>query len=92
MNEWGVVTVVIALVGLIVTVAKPVITLTKSITTLTVVVKALESDVEEQRKQAIDSHSKLWAHNTEQDNTLTDHERRIGILESHKEGNRHDEL
>lgn len=81
MTEWGVVGVIIALVGLFATMVKPIITLTKTITRLTVVVERLENGQREQKDSAHTAHQKLWEHNDKQDQRLDDHELRIGILE-----------
>lgn len=86
--EWTTVTVIIALVGLIVTVTTPLIRLNSNITRLNVVLDSIKAELEEQKKalsaQKVDSresHRRLWAHNDEQDNTLNDHEARIRVLE-----------
>lgn len=81
MTEWGVVGVLIALVGLIATIVKPLINLTRSITELTVVVRELKKDMADQKTSAHETHRRLWEHETEQDKRLADHETRIGILE-----------
>ena len=52
MTEWGVVGVIIAVVGLFFTVGKPVITLNTSITKLTVTVDRLQKDYDDLKKQA----------------------------------------
>lgn len=79
--EWTVVTVLIALVGLGAAIIKPVVSLTRSITSLTVVVERVERELVEQEKHSTESHRRLWAHNTEQDEQLADHEMRIDRLE-----------
>ena len=81
MTEWGVVGVIVALAGLVVTLVRPMISLTKSITQLTTVVDRLKNDVEDTVDKNHESHRRIWAHNDEQDKTLTDHEKRIGFLE-----------
>lgn len=81
MTEWGVFGVITALIAFVVAVVKPIINLTQSITKLTVVVDKLSTDVDTQREQSIVSHEKLWAHNDEQDEKISDHERRIYALE-----------
>ena len=86
MTEWGVVGVIIALVGLGASVIKPVVSLTKAITQLTVVVEGLKADMDNQRQYSRESHKELWDHNTAQDKELEDHERRIGVLEAKHEG------
>ena len=82
--EWIVVTVILALAGLVATVVKPVVSLTQSITKLTVVVERLEGELEEQARHSHESHKRLWDHSEDQDRQLQDHEQRIGMLE-HKQ-------
>lgn len=86
--EWTTVTVIIALVGLIVTVTTPLIKLNSNITRLTVILDGNKAELEEQKKalsaqkaESRESHRRLWAHNDEQDNILNDHETRIRVLE-----------
>ena len=81
MNEWAVFGVLIAVAGFLAVVVPPIVNLTKSITRLTVVVDRLSTDLENQKKQSIESHDKLWAHNDEQDGRINDHETRIRLLE-----------
>lgn len=88
MNEWTVVTVIIALVGLFLTVGKPIISLNKNITKLDMSVERTnarldknERAIEKQKEDAHDSHQKLWDHNTLQDKQLAEHETRIAVLE-----------
>lgn len=86
--EWTTVTVIIAIVGLIATVTTPLIKLNSNITRLTVILDNIKAELEEQKKalsaqqaDSRESHRRLWAHNDEQDNTLSDHETRIRVLE-----------
>lgn len=88
MNEWTVVTVIIALVGLFLTVGKPIINLNNTMTKLNVNVEhnsnelaELKNDFKTQRESAHESHQRLWEHNSKQDEKLQDHETRLGILE-----------
>lgn len=81
MTEWAVFGVLVAVAGFLGVVVPPIVNLTKSITRLTVVVDKLSSDLEEQKKQSIESHDKLWKHNNEQDDRINDHETRIRLLE-----------
>lgn len=92
MTEWEVVGVLVVLAGLLVTVGSPLIKLNTSITKLTESNRHLDDnivrlvdDLAEQKKSAHESHRRLWEHNVEQDNTLSDHETRITILEKNKE-------
>ena len=81
MTEWGVVGVIIALVGFIATIIKPMINLTQSITKLTVLVEKLCKDMDEEVAHRRESHQRIWEHNEKQDEMLSDHESRIHILE-----------
>lgn len=70
MMEWTVVTVIIALVGLFMTVGKPIITLNGSITHLQDAIDELREDI------------KVLTNRTDnQEERLQDHETRISILE-----------
>ena len=82
MNEWGVVVVLITLIGAAATIIKPIIALTKSITTLTTEVNGLREDMREQKENVHASFVKVWDHNKEQDDTLSDHEARLQVLEN----------
>lgn len=68
--EWTVVTVIIALVGLFMTVGKPVITLNSSITHLQDAIDELREDIRV-----------LTGRTDSQEEKLQDHETRISILE-----------
>lgn len=68
--EWTVVTVIIALVGLFMTVGKPVITLNSSITHLQDAIDELREDIKV-----------LTGRTDNQEEKLQDHEKRISILE-----------
>lgn len=68
--EWTVVTVIIALVGLFMTVGKPIITLNSSITRLQDAILELREDIKV-----------LTGRTDSQEERLQDHETRISILE-----------
>lgn len=68
--EWTVVTVIIALVGLFMTVGKPIITLNGSITHLQDAIDELREDIKV-----------LTGRTDNQEERLQDHETRISILE-----------
>jgi uncharacterized membrane protein (DUF106 family) len=70
MMEWTVVTVIIALVGLFMTVGKPIITLNGSITHLQDAIDELREDIKV-----------LTGRTDNQEERLQDHETRISILE-----------
>ena len=65
--EWEIVTVIIALVGLLTTVTKPILNLTKTITKLNHTCQNLEERMERFENHNHDSHVKIWAHNDKQD-------------------------
>jgi len=81
MTEWAVFGVIVAVAGFLAVVVPPVVSLTKSITRLTVVVDRLSGDLEDQKTRSIESHKKLWDHNSEQDERINDHETRLQLLE-----------
>lgn len=81
MNEWGVVGVIIALIGLLASVMGPVVYITKTLAKLTTITERMQSDQNIDRDQNLQSHQKLWAHNDDQDAKINDHEIRIQILE-----------
>lgn len=86
--EWTVVTALVVIIGLFATVGKPIINLNSNIVKLNVSLESLnkradkqEHDLDEQKKEAHESHTRLWDHNDIQDKQLADHERRIDLLE-----------
>ena len=85
MTEWGVVGVIIAVVGLFFTVGKPVINLNTSITKLTVTVDRLQKDYDDLKKRAHAEASALAVKNSDSHrrihDKLDDHEQRITDLE-----------
>lgn len=88
MNEWTVVSVIIALVGLFITIGKPIINLNSNIVLLTASVQQNNKELEDQKKElekqrdnAHNSHRRLWDKNEEQDKIINDHETRIKVLE-----------
>lgn len=88
MNEWTVITVIIALVGLGVTIGGPLLKLNTSITTLTVALGNLReevnkntADIADNKKESHESHKRLWDHEGKQDEQIANHEGRISVLE-----------
>lgn len=84
MTEWGVVGVIIALVGLFFTVAKPVIKLSNTISKLDDTCERLDAQFRTFEINNRDSHRRIWEHNDGQDDIINDHEKRITILEGDK--------
>lgn len=81
MTEWGVVGALAVLVPLAASIIAPIIKLTKTITKLTVVMDGLRATVEANRIENKASHERIWDHNKEQDDAISNHETRISILE-----------
>lgn len=81
MEEWTVVTVIIALVGLFAAVGAPVIRQTKAMTKLDTTMETLSDKLANLESKNTDAHARIWKHNEEQDKTLQDHEIRIVKLE-----------
>lgn len=81
MNEWGVFLVIVALVGFVASIYKPIVTLNNNITELTVTMKNLGEDLRKLEASNHDGHKRLWDKSAEQDETLSNHETRITLLE-----------
>lgn len=81
MTEWGVVGVIVALVGLFFTVGKPIIKLTNTISKLDSTCERLDTQFSAFEANNKNSHRRIWEHNEEQDNRINDHEKRITLLE-----------
>lgn len=80
-TEWGVVGVLTALVGLIITVLMPVVRLNTSITRLNVKMDEITDDLKTLIARNADGHRRLWEQNARQDAQLNNHEGRIKRLE-----------
>lgn len=81
MTEWGVVGVIISLVGLFLTVGKPIIKLTSTISKLDDTCERLDEQFRDFEINNKDGHRRIWKHNEEQDDKINDHEKRITLLE-----------
>ena len=79
--EWQVVTVIIALVGLVTAIAAPLIRLNNNITKLTVMLDQALERLTKQEENSHISHKRIWDKNEEQDKMLNDHEKRISFIE-----------
>lgn len=86
MTEWTVVTVIVVLVGLVAAIVKPLINLNTIITRLSVIVGEVEKNLSGLTEKNSDAHGKLWGKLEEQDDTLSNHETRIQIIEKQKAG------
>ncbi len=78
---WEIVAGIIALFGFLVSVITPLTKLTKIMTELTVSVEGLKEAVSQMGEKNTESHRRIWEHNTEQDETLDNHEKRITKIE-----------
>lgn len=81
MTEWGVVGVIIALVGFVVALGTPIIKLVSTLTKLTTIVDTLQGGVVSLTDKNTEAHGRLWAKNEEQDKTISNHEGRISKVE-----------
>lgn len=81
MDEWVIFKDVVVIVGLIITVTTPLLKLNTSITELKTLLESVVKKVEMLDSNNTESHRRLWAHNTEQDKTLQDHEQRLHDLD-----------
>ena len=82
MSEWGVVGVLVALVGLISAVTAPLIKLNSSIVALTNQVENILDGLGEFKKRYVDNLNELKAADGEMQGRLDDHEHRITVLET----------
>lgn len=87
-NEWGVVGVIVTLVGLAVAIIKPIVQLNTNIVRLTDAVDGLKKAHTKIEEANAEEHKKLHERinhrkkeNEELDDRVTDHENRISILE-----------
>ncbi len=83
--EWTVVVVLIALVGLVISVLTPVIKLNTSITKLATLVDSLNSKLTANEANNTDAHRRIWTELDEQKGTLHEHDTRITVLEKKTE-------
>lgn len=68
----------------IIALVKPIINLNTSITHLNDAVKSLAEKFDVFENNNHSAHQRLWQKNEEQDNTLSEHDKRIALLESNK--------
>ena len=82
MTEWTVVLVLVTLLGLVSTVAKPVLRLNSAITRLTSRLDSIAADLQELTVRNAQSHDRLWERAREQETLLQEHFRRLASLEA----------
>lgn len=81
MDEWLIFKDIVVIVGLIITVTTPLLKLNTSITELKTLLESVVEKVETIDSNNTNSHRRLWEHNTEQDQVLQSHERRLHDLD-----------
>lgn len=86
MNEWTVVTVLIALAGFGAVIIKPIVSLNSTITRLTHAVKVLEKSLEDMSAKNGEAHGRLWDRAYKNDEELRSYERRLQRLEQTRLG------
>lgn len=79
--EWTVVVVLIALVGLVISVLTPAIKLNTSVTKLSTLVDSLNGKLSTMETNNADAHRRIWNELDGQKETLHQHETRITVLE-----------
>ena len=78
---WEIVVGIIALFGFLVSVVTPLTKLIKIMTELTISVEGLKEAIKQMGDKNTESHKRIWEHNTEQDELLENHEKRITKIE-----------
>lgn len=84
MTEWGVVGVIIALVGLFFTVGKPVVELNKALTENTTEIRNNKQTLTAFQADSKQTHAEQWDHIHANSEKLVDHEARIHNLEENQ--------
>lgn len=78
---WEIVVGIITLFGFLVSVITPLTKLTRIMTELTISVEGLKEAIKQMGDKNTESHKRIWEHNTEQDELLENHEKRITKIE-----------
>lgn len=84
MNEWGVVLVIISLVGLFAAIAKPILNLNTAIVKLTEAVKELQKDMADFVNGNHNSHVRIHERIDGCNEVIRNHENRLEKLENEK--------
>lgn len=85
MGQYEVIVIVVAMLTTAITIGAPIIKLNTAITRLIVKLDGLGVDLDELEKHNHESHRRLWEHNDEQDEKISDHESRLKVIENKKE-------
>ena len=83
MTEWGVVGILITLVGFALTIGKPIITLNSTIVRVITKMEDFERRFKADREESTKVHNEIIEHAAEQEKRIADHEIRIVKLEEH---------
>lgn len=83
--EWTVVTVLVVVIGLVVTILTPAIKLNTSVTKLATLVDSLNNKISTTETNNAEAHRRIWNELDDQKDTLNQHETRITVLEKHCE-------
>lgn len=78
---WEIVVGIIALFSFLVSVITPLTKLIRIMTELTISVEGLKEAIKQMGDKNTESHRRIWEHNTEQDELLENHEKRITKIE-----------
>lgn len=81
MTEWEVVGVIAAMLTFAIAVGAPVIKLNTSIVRLIERLNKMDENLDGLTERNHKSHERIWQHNDEQDEKISNHETRISILE-----------
>ena len=84
MSEWIVVTVIVTIIGLVATIVTPIIRLNTTIIKLTTTVDVMQSTLKELTTDNSESHRRIWQHSSEQDEKLSNHDRRLHVIEENR--------
>ena len=85
MTEWGVVGVLVVLIGLIASIVKPMLTLNTSIVQLTTKLASLTQGLDDFKKRYVDNLHELKDADKHMNDKIDDHENRITKLEDRVE-------
>ena len=87
MTEWTVFLVIVAVIGLFVTVGTPVIKLNSSITTLCAQINNLQSCITDLKISNKDAHKRIWEHIDECNQQIISLQNEITIIKAKSEEN-----
>ena len=88
MEEWKIFLTVGEIVALFFLVGKPILNLNRTLTRICTQMEQFQQrldtqrgDIDTMRREAKESHKRLWDHNGKQDGRLDEHEKRISAIE-----------